>query len=86
MDLEIFNFSWFHDSEKLFFSTKLLIKRKIQENSAHLFGENCLTNHLAKFLQGRIKPQRVAALRLSTGYNFFYKKGEGFITCFNLSR
>ena len=27
-----------------------------QKNSARRFGENYLTNHLAKFLQDRIKP------------------------------
>ena len=31
---------------------------KNQENSAHCFEDNYLTNHLAKFLQDRIKPWR----------------------------
>ena len=44
---------------------------KNQENSAHGFGDNYLTNHLVKFLQDRIKPWRVGALRVCTGYNFF---------------
>ena len=43
---------------------------KNQENSAYDFGENYLTNHLVKFLQDRIKPWRVGALRVCTGYNF----------------
>ena len=29
---------------------------KNQQNSAHYFGGNYLTNHLTKFLQDRIKP------------------------------
>ena len=41
----------------MFFTTKLLIKRKRQKiNSAYLSEENSLTNILAKFLQDRIKP------------------------------
>ena len=31
---------------------------KNQENSAHRFEDNYLTNYLAKFLQDRIKPWR----------------------------
>ena len=45
---------------------------KNQENSAHRFVDNYLTNHLAKFLQDRIKPWR--ALRVCTGYHFFQRK------------
>ena len=37
---------------------------KNQENSVQHFVENYLTNHLAKFLQDRIKPWRVGALRV----------------------
>ena len=44
---------------------------KNQENSSHVFGDNNLTNRLEKFLQGRIKPWRVRALRVCTGFNFF---------------
>ena len=44
---------------------------KNQENSAHCFVDNYLTNHYAKFLQDRIKPWRVGALRGCTGYHFF---------------
>ena len=29
---------------------------KNKENPAQRFGDNCLTNHLVKFLQDRIKP------------------------------
>ena len=49
MGLAILNFRWFFGSEKLFFTIKLLIKldgKKYQENSAHRFGYNDLTNHL----------------------------------------
>ena len=55
---------------------------KNQENSAHCFGDNYLTNHLVKFLQDRIKPWIVGGLSVSTGYNFFLKKivSEGFLT------
>ena len=42
-----------------------------QENSADRFVNNYLTNHLAKFLQDRIKPWRVGALRVWTSYHFF---------------
>ena len=41
-----------------------------QENSAHHFGDNYLTNNLIKFLQDKIKPWRVGALRVCTGYHF----------------
>ena len=48
---------------------------KNQENSAHHFVDDYLTNFLAKFLQDRIKPWRVlrvlGALRVCTGYHFF---------------
>ena len=43
---------------------------KNQEISLHHFGDNYPTNHLVKFLQDRIKPWRVGALRVCTGYNF----------------
>ena len=46
---------------------------KNQENSTHRFTAN-LMNHLIKFLQDRIKPWRVRAFRVCTGYNFFLKK------------
>ena len=36
--------------------TNKTLTRKDQENSAHCFGDNYLANHLAKFLQYRIKP------------------------------
>ena len=47
---------------------------KIQENSAHRFRGNYLTNNLVKFLQDRIKPWRVGALRVCTDYHFFKQK------------
>ena len=47
---------------------------KNQENSAHRFVKNYLTNHLAKFSQNMIKPWRVGALRVCTGYHFFQRK------------
>ena len=43
---------------------------KSQENSAHRFGEYYLTNHLVKFLQDKIKPLRIEALRVGTDYDF----------------
>ena len=43
---------------------------KNQENSALPFIDIYLTNHLAKFLQHGIKPWRVWALRVYTGYQF----------------
>ena len=64
---------------------KLLTKReqKKKENSVHHY----VKNHLAKFQQDKIKPERVGALRLSNGYNFFLKNvSEVFRTCFNLPR
>ena len=39
--------------DKIINKTRL---RKNQENSAHRFVDNYLTNHLAKFLQASIKP------------------------------
>ena len=76
MGLEVFNFWWFHGSEKLFFTTKLLIKHEPQkfEKISHTrenFGENYVTKHPAKILQDRIKPYRFGALTVSTGYNIF---------------
>ena len=47
---------------------------KNQENSAHLFKDNYLTNHPVKFLQDTIKPWRVGALGVCTGYHFFLRK------------
>ena len=73
MGLEIVDFQWFIDSRKLFFIIKLLIKldrKKNQENFAHRFGDNNLTNQLVKFLQDRITPWRVGALTMCTGYHF----------------
>ena len=53
------SFGEFKVPKKLFFTIKLLIKldrQKEQENATHGFGDNYLTNHLAKFLQDKIKP------------------------------
>ena len=50
------------------------LSTKNQEHFAHRFVDNYLTNHLAKFLQDRIKPWRVGALRICTGYHFFKRK------------
>ena len=47
---------------------------KNQENSAYRFVDNYLTKHLAKFLQDRIQPWRVGALRVCTGYHIFKRK------------
>ena len=60
---------------------------KRQENSAHRFVDNYLSNYHEKFLQDRIKPWKVGALRICTGYHFFLKKiaSEGSLTCFNIS-
>ena len=49
----------------MFWFRKTLLHHKIvnknrstknQENSAHRFGDNYLTNHVVKFMQGSIKP------------------------------
>ena len=59
---------------KMVLHNKFLIKLdqlKNQENSAHRFGENYLTDHLVKFLQDRIKPRKVGSLIVCTGYHFF---------------
>ena len=64
---------------EIFRIQKIILRHKIinktwltknQENSAHWFGDNYLINHLVKFLQDRIKPWRVGAPRVSTGYHF----------------
>ena len=55
--------------EKLFLKTKLLIKyerQKYKKNPAHHVIENYVAVHLEKFLQDRIKHERVGALRVST--------------------
>ena len=62
----------FYGSKKLFFTNKVIDKTRTtqnQENFEHRFGENYLTNHLAKFLRDRIKFQRVQGFRVSTRYN-----------------
>ena len=79
MRLEKFNCRWFFDSKELFFTIKLLIKldrQKNQENSAHGYGDNYLTNLLVKFLQDRIKPRRVGALRVCTPTSFNFSRGS----------
>ena len=61
---------------------------KNQENSTHCFGDNYLTNHAIKFLQDKIKPWRVVALRVPMHWlSLFLKKivSEGFPTAFNFS-
>ena len=45
--------------QKIVLHNKIINKTrstKNQENSAHRFGDNYLTNHVVKFLQDRIKP------------------------------
>ena len=61
---------------------------KNEENSAQGFGDNYVTNHLGKFLQDRMKPWAVEALRLCTGYHVFKTKivSWGFLTFFNCSQ
>ena len=66
MGLEIFKFRWLHN--KIINKTK---STRNQENSAHRFVDKYLTNYHAKFPQDRIKPWRVGALRICTGYHFF---------------
>ena len=58
---------------------------KYLENYAHGVGGNYLANLLVKFLQDRIKPWGVRALRVSTVYLFFFFLifSEGFRTYFN---
>ena len=51
-----------------------------QENSAHRCVGNHFTDHLAKFLQDRIKPRRIGALRVCTGYHFL--KRESLVRAF----
>ena len=58
---------------KIFLHNKIINKTwstKNQENSAHCTGDNYLTNHLVKFLQDWIKPWKVGAPRVCTGYDF----------------
>ena len=77
MVLEIFKFQWFYGSKKLFLAIKVLIKldRQKMKEIPHTVLDTYLTNHLVKFLQDKIKPWRVGALRACTGcYQFFYKK------------
>ena len=67
---------------------------KNQENFAHRLSESnhvtkiYATSYLARFLQDRVKPSKVRALRVSTDCKFFDKNcvSEVFITCFNLLR
>ena len=62
---------------KFVFPNKIINKTrstKCQENSTQRFGKNYLANHLIKFLQDRIKPWKVGALKVCTGYHFFKRK------------
>ena len=63
---------------------------KHQENSAHHFGGNYLTNYLVKFLQDRLNPEELELLKYAlviTGFLFLQKiVSEGFLTPFNFSR
>ena len=73
--------------QKLFFTIRLLIKHQQKKiNSAKCFGDNYLTSLSIKVLNHRIKPSRVGALRVSTGYHFFKKEKSlvRVITYFNL--
>ena len=77
--------------QKIVLRNKIINKTrstKNPENCAHCFGDNYLTNHPAKFLQGKIKPGRVGALKVCTGYHFFLEKivSEGFLASFNFLR
>ena len=79
MGLEIFKFSVILRFRKIVLHNKSINKSlstKNFKNSAHRFGDNYLTNHLVKSLQDRIKPWRVAALRVCTGYDFFFRKNR----------
>ena len=44
---------------------------KDQENSVHRFGDNCLTNHVVKFLQDRINPEELELLEYALVITFF---------------
>ena len=46
---------------------------KNQENSAHCFGDNYLTNHPVKFLQDRINPEKLELLECALVITFFNK-------------
>ena len=76
------NGSWDIKLSPIFWLLKTVLHHKImnktrstknQENSAHRFGGSYLTNHIVKFLQDRIKPWRVGALRVCAGFHFFNK-------------
>ena len=57
MDIEILTFQILH-FQKIFRYNKIsnkMLTAKNQAGSTHCFGENYLTNHLAKFLQDRVK-------------------------------
>ena len=60
---------------------------KKQENSAHRFRGNYLTNHLVKFLQYRLNPEELELLEHALVINFLKKiVSEDFPTSFNFSR
>lgn len=48
-------------------------QRKVKKIQHTVFRGNYPTKHLVQYLEDRIKPERVAALRVSTGYQFFQK-------------
>ena len=74
MNLETFNFPPFSVPKNCYSPYKIHNKTrstKNLENVALQFGDNYLTNHLVKILEDRIKPWRVGAHRVCTGYHLF---------------
>ena len=73
MGLEIFNFCWFSRFRKIVLHNKNINKTRRPEikKTVHCFEENYLTNHLAKFLQDRIKPWKVGVPRVGVGCKCF---------------
>ena len=61
-------------TNKCFLGSTLFVHISSAKQCAEIFlkwrGDNYLTKHLVKFLQDRIKPWRVRAFKMCTGYHF----------------
>ena len=71
---QVIDFWRFYGSEKLFFTTNLLLKwerQKITKNLPSVLKK--IISHLVKFLQDYIELWRAAALIVSTGHIFIKK-------------
>ena len=78
-DAQISGFAVRKKAPSLFFFEKenvfpAYLRRSSIDKKSIDFVDSYFTNHVAKFLQDRIKSWKVGALRVCTGYQFFKRK------------